>query len=63
MTLSWILLRKNYPDTETAKAVRDLFLWCMQDGQRYSPELGYVRVPAAIAEKAAAALNSVKPEG
>ncbi len=59
VTLSWILLRKNYPDTETAKAVRDLFLWCMQDGQRYSPELGYVRVPAAIAEKGLAALNSI----
>jgi phosphate transport system substrate-binding protein len=59
VTLSWILLRKNYPDTETAKAVRDLFLWCLQDGQRYSPELGYVRVPAAIAEKGLAALNSI----
>ena len=59
VTLSWILLRKNYKNTETANAVRDLFLWCLQDGQRYSPELGYVRVPVAIAEKAAAALNSI----
>jgi len=61
-TLSWILLRKSYRNVETANALRELFLWCLQDGQRYSPELGYVRVPAAIAEKAAAALSSIKAE-
>jgi phosphate transport system substrate-binding protein len=63
VTFSWILLRKNYKNAETANALRDLFLWCLQDGQRYSPELGYVRVPASVAEKAAAALNSIKAEG
>ena len=34
--------------------------WCVQDGQRYSPELGYVRVAAAIADKAQRNLNSLK---
>jgi phosphate transport system substrate-binding protein len=62
-TFSWILLRKNYPNAETANALRELFQWCLQDGQRYSPELGYVRVPASVAEKAAAALNTIKAEG
>jgi phosphate transport system substrate-binding protein len=63
VTFSWILLRKNYKNAETAKALRELFLWCLQDGQRYSAELGYVRVPASVAEKAVAALNGIKPEG
>ena len=60
VTFSWILLRKTYKDPETAKVLRELFQWCLQDGQRYSPELGYVRVPASVTEKAAAALNSIK---
>jgi len=63
VTFSWILLRKSYRNAETANAVRELFLWCLQNGQRYSAELGYVRVPASVAEKAAAALNSIKAEG
>jgi phosphate transport system substrate-binding protein len=62
VTFSWVLLRKRYKDPETAKAVRDLFLWSLQDGQRYAPELGYVRVPGSVAEKAQAALNGIKPE-
>ena len=62
-TLSWVLLRKKYKDPETAKAVRELFQWSLQDGQRYSPELGYVRVPASIADKARAALDSIQSGG
>ena len=62
VTFSWILLRKKY-NPETANALRELFQWCLQEGQRYSPELGYVRVPASVSEKATAALNSIKAEG
>jgi phosphate transport system substrate-binding protein len=60
VTFSWILLREKYKDAETANALRELFQWCLQDGQRYSPELGYIRVPASVAEKAAAALNRIR---
>jgi phosphate transport system substrate-binding protein len=62
-TFSWILLRKNYQNAETANALRELFQWCLRDGQRYSPELGYVRVPASVAEKALATLNSINSGG
>jgi len=63
VTFSWVLLRKKYKDPEIAKAVRELFQWSLKDGQRYAPELGYVRVPTSVAEKAAAVLNSIKSEG
>jgi phosphate transport system substrate-binding protein len=62
-TLSWVLLRKKYKDPDTANALRELFQWCLQDGQRYSPELGYVRVPPLIADKARAALDSIQSGG
>jgi len=62
VTFSWILLRKKYRDLETAKAVRELFQWSLQDGQRYSAELGYIQLPAAVAKKAQAALNSIEAE-
>ena len=63
VTFSWILLRKNYQNAETANAVRDLFRWCLQDGQRYAAELGYVRVPPSVSDKALAALNSINSGG
>jgi len=61
VTYSWVLLRKTYPDAQTANALRDLVRWSLQDGQRYSSQIGYVPVPSAVAYKALAALNGVSP--
>ena len=60
-TFSWILLHKSYKDAQTADAIRKLFQWSLQDGQRYASELGYVPLPAAVSEKALAAVNSITP--
>lgn len=61
VTFSWILLYKNYPDPEKAKSIRDLFQWCLLDGQNYAPQLGYVRLPANVTKKILAMLNTVGP--
>lgn len=63
VTFSWILLRKNYQNAETAKVVRELFQWALKDGQSHAAELGYIQLPSAIAEKAQAALSSIKADG
>ena len=60
-TFSWILLRKNYSNAETADAIRRLFQWSLQDGQRYASELGYVPLPPGVAQKSLAAVNTVRP--
>ncbi len=44
-----------------ADAVRKLFQWSLQDGQRYASELGYVPLPSTVSEKALAAVNSITP--
>lgn len=62
VTFSWILLRKGY-NPQTADAVRDLFRWSLQDGQRYASQIGYVPLPTPVAEKALAAVNSISPGG
>lgn len=59
VTYSWVLIRKQYDNPQTANALRDLFLWGLQDGQRYSSQVGYVPVPAAVGDQAAKALSSV----
>ncbi len=61
VTFSWVLLHKTYKDAQTADAVRTLFQWSLQDGQRFASELGYVPLPSTVSEKALAAVNSITP--
>jgi phosphate transport system substrate-binding protein len=63
VTFSWVLLRKTYPNPHTATALRALFNWCLQDGQRYASQVGYVPLPAPVAERALAALNNTNSGG
>jgi phosphate transport system substrate-binding protein len=63
VTLSWVLLRKSYSDPQTAAALRELFRWCLQDGQRYASQVGYVPLPAPVVERALTALNSTSSGG
>ena len=60
-TFTWILLRKNFGDAGKAQALRDLFAWCLGEGQRSASNLGYIPLPPNIVEKAQAALQNVKP--
>jgi hypothetical protein len=59
VTFSWILLYKNYDNAEKAKTIRDLFRWCLQDGQQFATQLGYVRLPQNVTSKALAALGTI----
>ena len=61
VTLSWVLLYKKYVDARKSETLRELFHWCLTDGQKYSHELGYDMLPPNVTEKALAALNNVTP--
>jgi phosphate transport system substrate-binding protein len=60
VTLTWVLLYKNYSDPQKAKAVHDLFQWCLTDGQKYAPELNYTALPPDIVSQSLAALDGVQ---
>jgi hypothetical protein len=60
VTLTWILLYRNYPDTPKAHALHDMFQWCLTDGQKYASELGYTPLPAGIVHRSLAALDGIR---
>jgi phosphate transport system substrate-binding protein len=60
VTFSWILLYRTYDDAKKATAVRELFRWCLSDGQNYASQLGYVKLPASITARSLTALDSMK---
>ena len=62
VTLTWILLYRNYADPHKAQALHDLFRWCLTDGQKYAADSGYVPLPANVDAKSLAALNAIQPQ-
>ena len=62
VTMTWILLHKEYADAAKAKAIRDLFDWCLRDGQSYAPQLNYIPLPPGVIARALPALAAIRPE-
>ena len=59
-TFTWLLLYKKYSDAAKLKALKEFITYGLTDGQKFSSELGYIPLPAAVAEKSKAALASVQ---
>jgi len=59
VTLSWILLRNSYRDLEKGNAIRELFQWCLRDGQGYADELGYIPLPSDVKSRSMYALGTL----
>jgi len=59
VTLSWILLYDSYSDPKKAGIVKDLFAWCLGEGQNAAKDLGYVPLPASVSNKSLLSLQQV----
>lgn len=60
VTMTWILLHRNYADAAKARALHDLFAFTLSDAsQKNALDLGYVPLPSGVAARALAALDSV----
>ena len=59
-TFTWLLCYKKYPDPKKAAELRNLLLYCLNDGQKESEALGYVPLPDAVAVKVKAAVQNVQ---
>ncbi|MHB8280456.1 MAG: phosphate ABC transporter substrate-binding protein PstS [Candidatus Humimicrobiaceae bacterium] len=47
---SWVLLNEKYDDADKKKVIIDLIKWVYRDGQQYSNDLGYAKIPETIAK-------------
>ena len=60
VTLTWVLLYRHYDDPRKAEAIRDLFRWCLIDGQQYAEGLGYAPLPASVVRQSMVALDRIR---
>ena len=62
VSYTWLLVYKQYPDAVKAKTIEAMIEYGLTEGQKNSPELGYVPLPKAVVEKVAAAADQISPD-
>jgi phosphate transport system substrate-binding protein len=59
VTFSWLVLRQRYSDPAKAQALKRFVAWGLGEGQNLGRELGYIRLPAEVADLGKAALAEI----
>jgi phosphate transport system substrate-binding protein len=60
VTYTWLLCYRQYQDKKKLEVLQDLLKYCLRDGQKECEPLGYIPLPAAVAEKVGAAIANIK---
>jgi phosphate transport system substrate-binding protein len=60
VSLSWLLIYERYDDRQKSAALKRFVTWGLSLGQSYSPELGYIALPADVASRSRAALERIQ---
>jgi phosphate transport system substrate-binding protein len=60
VTYTWWLVHSQYTKPGVADAIKALAAWCLTDGQKLSPDLGYLPLPDAVVTKVQAAAAQIK---
>lgn len=62
-TFTWIIVYSKQTDKAKATAITRLLWWATHDGQKYSTDLGYAPLPAAIVGKDEAKIKAISVDG
>lgn len=60
VTFTWWLCHTQYTKPGVADAIKGLAAWCLTDGQKLAPDLGYLPLPANVVAKVQDAANQIK---
>jgi phosphate transport system substrate-binding protein len=60
VTFSWLLLKEKSGNPAKQEALKRFVSWGLSDGQAFSNELGFIRLPADVAERSKTALSRVQ---
>lgn len=62
VSYSWIMTYQKYDNPEVAKSVEAMIQYGLTEGQKISPELGYVPLPPAVVKKVAEKADQISPD-
>jgi phosphate transport system substrate-binding protein len=63
VTYTWVLCRRRYPDASVVENLKKVILYCVEDGQKVSAELGYIPLPPEVVAKVREALDDIQVTG
>jgi phosphate transport system substrate-binding protein len=61
VTYTWLLCYKKYAKPEVAATLKAVIKYGLTEGQKFSDELGYIPLPAAVASQVGAAAGQITP--
>jgi phosphate transport system substrate-binding protein len=62
VTMTWILLYKQYDSSEQARGIRELFQWCLEEDQQdFSTQMGYIPLAPGLVAEAKKRLAEIGP--
>ena len=59
-SFTWLLVPERFDDKNKLRVMKDFLQWMSTDGQKLTPELQYVRLPAEVVAKEQAAFNEIQ---
>jgi phosphate transport system substrate-binding protein len=59
-TYTWMLFYKKYKDPKKAESLRKVVDWCLTEGQKASPKLGYIALPENVVKTVKEAAQNIK---
>ncbi|MGC9524106.1 MAG: phosphate ABC transporter substrate-binding protein PstS [Limnospira sp.] len=62
VTYTWLLAYQQYSDPEVARAVEAMIQYGLTEGQKVSPDLGYIPLPPNVVQKVAEKADQISPD-
>lgn len=62
-SFTWLLIYKNQPDSTKARKLKDFVRWALTEGEQSAATLDYAPLPAGLAERLVARLDSIQVAG
>ncbi len=59
VTCTWLICARHYADAKKGEELKKVVHFCLTEGQEYSDQLGYIRLPEELRTKCLAALDQV----
>jgi phosphate transport system substrate-binding protein len=60
VTYSWLLLYGSYPDSNKLAYLKKFIEWSLNEGQQFSSDWGFCKLPPGVVQKSIDALNSIQ---
>jgi phosphate transport system substrate-binding protein len=61
VTYTWVIAKKSYDDPKKAQLLREVFTYCLTEGQPMAAELGYIPLPKSVTDKVLKAVQEIRP--